>query len=119
MPINEIYGQTECNLGMASCAGTQAVTPGTLRRAVPGVEIEVQDAEGAAVAVGGTGEIFTRGSPATFLRYWTKPERTAEKWRGDWLRTGDLGRVEGDGGVALFGRNDDVITTSGYRIGSS
>lgn len=117
VPINEIYGQTECNLVMASCAGTQEVTPGTLGRAVPGVEVEVQDAEGAPVAVGEVGEICTRGSPATFLRYWNKPEETAAKWRGGWLRTGDLGRAEGDGVITYVSRDDDVITSAGYRIG--
>ena len=118
-PINEIYGQTECNLVMAACAGTQEVTPGTLGRAVPGVEVEVQDGAGRPVGVGETGEICTRGSPAAFLRYWNKPEQTAEKWRGGWLRTGDLGRVEGDGVVTYVSRDDDVINSAGYRIGPS
>lgn len=117
VPINEIYGQTECNLVMASCAGTQTVTPGTLGRAVPGVQVEVQDGAGAAVPVGEIGEVCTRGSPATFLRYWNKPAETAEKWRNGWLRTGDLGRVEGDGVITYVSRDDDVITSAGYRIG--
>ncbi|WP_244504624.1 AMP-binding protein [Jannaschia faecimaris] len=117
VPINEIYGQTECNLVMASCAGTQDVTPGTLGRAVPGVEVEVLDMDGAPVAMGEVGEICSRGSPATFLRYWNKPEETDAKWRDDWLRTGDLGRVEGDGVITYVSRDDDVITSAGYRIG--
>ncbi|WP_179380478.1 AMP-binding protein [Jannaschia marina] len=117
VPINEIYGQTECNLVMAACAGTQDVTPGTLGRPVPGIEVEVQDGEGRPVAVGGTGEICTRGSPATFLRYWDKPDETEAKWRNGWLRTGDLGRVEGDGVITYVSRDDDVITSAGYRIG--
>lgn len=115
-PINEIYGQTECNLVMAACAGTQTVTPGTLGRAVPGVEVQVQDAQGRAVGQGETGEICTRGSPATFLKYWNKPEQTAEKWRDGWLRTGDLGRVDGEM-VIYVSRDDDVINSAGYRIG--
>ncbi len=115
--VNEIYGQTECNLVMASCAGTQAVTPGTLGRPVPGVDVEVQGADGAPVAVGEVGEICTRGSPATFLRYWNEPEETAGKWRGDWLRTGDLGRLGQDSMIAYVARADDVITSAGYRIG--
>ena len=116
-PINEIYGQTECNLVMASCAGTQDMVPGTLGRAVPGVEVEVQDDTGAPVAEGEIGEICTRGSPATFLRYWNKPAETAKKWRGGWLRTGDLGRRQADGVIAYVSRDDDVITSAGYRIG--
>ncbi|WGH78131.1 AMP-binding protein [Jannaschia ovalis] len=117
VPINEIYGQTECNLVMAACAGTQDVVPGTLGRAVPGVEIELQDAAGRPVGEGETGEICTRGSPATFLRYWMKPEQTAAKWRAGWLRTGDLGRLGSGGTITYVSRDDDVITSAGYRIG--
>ena len=117
VPINEIYGQTECNLVMASCAGTQDLRPGTLGRPVPGVEVEVQDASGRMVELGETGEICTRGSPAAFLRYWNKAAETDAKWRDGWLRTGDLGRAEGDGVIAYVSRDDDVITSSGYRIG--
>ncbi|WP_298435000.1 AMP-binding protein [uncultured Jannaschia sp.] len=116
VPINEIYGQTECNLVMAACAGTQTVEPGTLGRAVPGVEVEIRDGDGP-VAEGAVGEICTRGSPATFLRYWNKPEQTEEKWRDGWLRTGDLGRAGADGVITYMSRDDDVITSSGYRIG--
>ena len=117
--IAEIYGQTECNLVMAACPATQDVAPGTLGRAVPGVEVEVQDGDGAAAGAGETGEICTRGSPATFLRYWGRPEATAAKWRGGWLRTGDLGRVEADGTITYVSRDDDVINSAGYRIGPS
>jgi len=115
--INEIYGQTECNLVLAACAGTQDLRPGTLGRAVPGVEVAVQDAEGRDVAAGETGEICTRGSPAMFLRYWNKPEQTAAKWREGWLRTGDLGRMGADGTITYVSRDDDVINSAGYRIG--
>jgi acetyl-CoA synthetase len=112
--VNEIYGQTECNLVMASCAGTQDVTPGTLGRAVPGMEVEVQGADGAPVAVGEVGEICTRGSPAMFLRYWQKPDETAAKYRDGWLRTGDLGRAEGDG---VARRRRDHIRRIPHRPG--
>ncbi|TFL17991.1 AMP-binding protein [Jannaschia formosa] len=112
-PINEIYGQTECNLVMASCAGTQDVVPGALGRAVPGVEVSVRGPDGAEAA---EGEICVRGSPATFLGYWGNPEKTAEKWRDGWLRTGDLGRVEGEV-IVYVSRDDDIISSAGYRIG--
>ena len=112
-PINEIYGQTECNLVLASCAGTQDVTPGTLGRAVPGVEVQVQDDAGRSAT---EGEICVRGSPAAFLRYWNQPEKTAAKWRDGWLRTGDLGRADGDV-LTYLSRDDDVINSAGYRIG--
>jgi acetyl-CoA synthetase len=116
-PINQIYGQTECNLVMGACEGTQDVVPGTLGRAVPGVDASVRDADGAVMPEGAVGEICVRGSPAAFLRYWNRPEATAAKWRDGWLRTGDLGRDDGGGVIRFVGRDDDVIASAGYRIG--
>ncbi|MBM2577091.1 AMP-binding protein [Jannaschia sp. Os4] len=122
VPLNEIYGQTEANLVLAACDGTQDRAPGTLGRAVPGVEVEVMGPDGP-VADGAVGEIAVRGSPAAFLRYWGKPEETAGKWRGGWLMTGDLGeRLGGPPGspaIRFHARDDDVINSSGYRIGPS
>jgi acetyl-CoA synthetase len=117
VPINEIYGQTECNLVMAACDGTQDRAPGTLGRAVPGIEVEVQDGQGRPTREGEVGEICARGSPAAFLRYWNKPEATAAKWRDGWLRTGDLGVALEGGAIRYHARDDDVINSSGYRIG--
>ncbi|WP_308917923.1 AMP-binding protein [Jannaschia sp. LMIT008] len=117
VPVNEIYGQTECNLVLASCAGTQDTVPGTLGRAVPGCEVQVQDGGGVPVAVGAVGEICARGSAAAFLRYWNRPAPTAAKWRNGWLRTGDLGVALPDGVVRYHARDDDVINSAGYRIG--
>ena len=50
------------------------------------------------------------------LEYWNRPEATAEKFRGDWLITGDRGVWEGEY-LRFVGRDDDVITSAGYRIG--
>ena len=50
------------------------------------------------------------------LEYWQKPDATAKKFRGDWMLTGDRGVMEG-GYLRLVGREDDVITSAGYRIG--
>ena len=52
------------------------------------------------------------------LEYWNRPDATAEKFRGDWLVTGDRGVIEG-GYIRFVGRDDDVITSAGYRIGPS
>ena len=52
-----------------------------------------------------------------FLGYWRRPEATAEKFAGEWLLTGDQGRMDQDGFLWFIGRDDDVITSSGYRIG--
>jgi acetyl-CoA synthetase len=55
--------------------------------------------------------------PVAFLGYWNEPEATREKVPDDWLRTGDLGRVDEDGYLWFHGRMDDVISSAGYRIG--
>jgi len=52
-----------------------------------------------------------------FLGYWNQPDATAAKFSGDWLRTGDRASVDADGYIWYQARNDDVITSSGYRIG--
>ena len=51
------------------------------------------------------------------LEYWRNPEATARKYAGDWLLTGDLGRIDEQGYVFFKSRDDDVITSGGYRIG--
>ena len=52
-----------------------------------------------------------------FLEYWGRPEATAEKFIGDWMTTGDQGVVDDEGYFTFVGRDDDVITSAGYRIG--
>lgn len=117
-PINEIYGQTECNLVLASVQDAMQVRPGAMGQAVPGFEVAVIDAEGAELPVGEMGEIAVKmPNPVMFLRYWNKPEQTAEKFVAGWLRTGDLAVCDVDGYFTYLSRDDDVITSAGYRIG--
>jgi acetyl-CoA synthetase len=52
-----------------------------------------------------------------FLEYWGNPDATREKFIGDWMTTGDQGLLDEDGYFHFVGRDDDVITSSGYRIG--
>lgn len=117
-PINELYGQTECNLVLASCAGSMPVRPGSMGQAVPGHEVAVLGADGREAAADEVGEIAVkRPDPVMFLRYWNKPEQTSERFSGDWMRTGDLGRRDADGYFWYVSRDDDVISSAGYRIG--
>lgn len=116
--VNELYGQTECNLVLASCAGSMEVRPGSMGKPVPGFDMAIIDDAGQPVGPGQLGEIAVdRDTPATFLRYWNLPDKTADKFTGNWLRTGDLGRMDEDGYFWFESRDDDVITTSGYRVG--
>ena len=117
-PINEFYGQTECNLVVTSCASLFAPRPGVMGRATPGFDVGVIGVDDAECADGELGEIAVRGMPpAMFLGYWNRPEATAAKFTGGWMRTGDLGRRDADGAFTFVARDDDVITSSGYRVG--
>lgn len=118
--INEFYGQTECNLVVGNCASIMEVRPGSMGKPIPGHEVAIVDADGNPVPAGETGAIAVRrGDPVMFLRYWNKPEATRDKYAGDWMLTGDLGRCDEDGYLHYVGRDDDVITSAGYRIGPS
>jgi acetyl-CoA synthetase len=116
--INEFYGQTECNLVLASCAMIGVSRPGAIGKPVPGHEVAVVGEDGRTMKTGELGQIAVkRPDPVMFIEYWGRPEATREKFIGDWLTTGDQGMVDEDGYIHFVGRDDDVITSSGYRIG--
>jgi acetyl-CoA synthetase len=118
VPVNEFYGQTECNLVVGSCASIGVVRPGAIGKAIPGHTVAVIDAEGLPVKPGEIGQIAVqRPDPVMFLEYWGRPEATAEKFIGDWMTTGDQGVLDDEGYFTFVGRDDDVITSAGYRIG--
>ncbi|MDH3668268.1 MAG: acyl-CoA synthetase [Paracoccaceae bacterium] len=120
LTINEFYGQTECNLVLGNCASIMEVRPGSMGKPFPGSEVTILDSAGNEAAPGETGEIAVkRGDAAMFLEYWNAPGKTAEKFSGDWMRTGDEGAMDADGYFWFASRTDDVITSSGYRIGPS
>jgi acetyl-CoA synthetase len=116
--INEFYGQTECNLVVASCAQIGVTQPGAMGKAVPGHSVGVVQPDGIQCKPGEVGEIaISRPDPVMFLNYWGRDEATREKFAGDWMLTGDQGMLDERGYFHFVGRNDDVITSAGYRIG--
>jgi acetyl-CoA synthetase len=118
LTINEFYGQTECNLVLASCAMLGISRAGAIGKPVPGHDVAIIDSNGAPAGIGTIGQIAVRRpNPVMFLEYWGRPDATREKFIGDWMTTGDQGAVDEDGYVHFVGRDDDVITSSGYRIG--
>jgi acetyl-CoA synthetase len=118
LTINECYGQTECNLVLGSCAAIGVSRSGAIGKAVPGHDAAVIRADGTRAAPGELGQIaIRRPNPVMFLEYWGRPDATRAKFVGDWMTTGDQGVVDADGYVTFVGRDDDVITSSGYRIG--
>nr|WP_245415410.1 AMP-binding protein [Hoeflea marina] len=118
LTINEFYGQTECNLVLSSCAASGVSRGGAIGKPVAGHEVAIIDDEGNPVANGVSGQIaIRRPDPVMFIGYWENAEATRSKFIGDWLLTGDQGVRDADGYFSFFGRDDDVITSSGYRIG--
>jgi acetyl-CoA synthetase len=118
LAINEFYGQTECNLVLGSCGAIGVARPGSIGKTVPGHTVAIIHPDGTQCAPGEAGEIAIKHpDPVMFLEYWGKPDATREKFIGDWMTTGDQGVMDHDGYVQFVGRNDDVITSSGYRIG--
>lgn len=117
-PINEFYGQTEANLVIAACDGVMPRHPGAMGLPVPGHEVALLGPGDSPASPGEVGEICVRApDPVMMLRYWNKPEATAEKIVDGWLRTGDLATRTPDGQFVFHARNDDIITSAGYRIG--
>lgn len=116
--INEFYGQTECNMIVSSCAALMPPRPGIMGRPVPGHRVTVVDDSGTELPPGEQGLIAVhRPDPVLFLGYWNNPEATAAKFAGDWMLTGDTGVRDDQGWIRFIGRDDDVITSGGYRIG--
>lgn len=118
LTINEFYGQTECNLVLASCAAIGVSRPGFIGKPVPGHRVAIIREDGSSCAPDEEGQIaVARPDPVMFLGYWKKDAATEAKFIGDWMTTGDQGALDAEGYIRFFGRDDDVITSSGYRIG--
>ncbi|MBP0594363.1 acyl-CoA synthetase [Paraburkholderia sp. LEh10] len=116
--INEFYGQTECNVVVSSCATLFEPRPGSIGKVVPGHRVAIVDDAGHTVPRGEPGNIAIHApDPVMFLGYWRNEQATRDKFRGDWLLTGDMGLMDAEGFIRFVGRDDDVITSAGYRIG--
>lgn len=118
LTVNQFYGQTECNMTVSSCEEIMPTKPGAIGKAVPGHEVAIIDTKGNILPAEQLGHIAVRRpNPVMFLRYWNNEKDTADKFIGHWLITGDMGRMDEEGYIYFSGRDDDVIISSGYRIG--
>jgi malonyl-CoA/methylmalonyl-CoA synthetase len=89
---------------------------GTVGPPLPGVSVRVHDDKGAPVPTGEIGGIEVKG-PSVFKGYWRMPEKTADEFTTDlWFKTGDVGRIDGDGYVTIVGRSKDLIISGGYNV---
>jgi acetyl-CoA synthetase len=118
--MNELYGQTEANLLVANCRSWFPAKAGSMGKPAPGHDVAVIDPEtGDERPTGEVGEIAVRreGDPVIFEEYWNQPEKTDDARVGDWHLTGDLAEQDDDGYIWFKSRDDDLIITSGYRVG--
>jgi len=118
--IRQGFGQTEGTLCIATLRG-MAIKEGFMGRPVPTYHIELMNEEGELCASGESGEIVIDihdGIPCGLSSgYFEDPEENAGRWKDGWYHTGDSAWKDEDGYYQYIGRVDDVIKSSGYRIG--
>jgi acetyl-CoA synthetase len=120
LPIREGYGQTEMVVAVATYPWVEP-RPGSMGLPSPGYDLDLVDEDGRPCEVGEVGEIVIRtgrGSPVgLFDGYYRDPDLTAQAWHDGLYHTGDTAWRDEDGYFWFVGRTDDVIKSSGYRIG--
>ena len=118
--IMEGFGQTETTLTIGNLFGTNPKI-GSMGKPTPGYDIDIVDPDGNPVPDGEPGEIIIRTDKripcGLFKGYYNNPEATAEAWHDGMYHTGDTAWRDEDGYFWYVGRTDDVIKSSGYRIG--
>jgi acetyl-CoA synthetase len=120
LSLMEGFGQSESTVLNGNIAG-MTPKPGSMGRPTPLYNIDLIDAEGNTVADGEVGEIVVRTAPGEtpglVIEYYNDPENTAAVWRGGVYHTGDTAWRDEEGYYWYVGRVDDLIKSSGYRIG--
>jgi len=113
--VAEGYGLTEASPVVTSSAG-QEIRPGSVGKALHGVQVRLVGDDGDDVLVGDTGEIYVKG-PNVFQGYLDDPEQTRRVLSDDgWLRTGDIALADEDGYLYLVDRAKDLIIVSGFNV---
>jgi acetyl-CoA synthetase len=124
--VNEMFGQTEANYLVGNCALYWPARAGSMGKPYPGHRVAVLDDTGQPLGPGQIGEVglhrcdsHGQPDPVIFTGYWRRPDASRDKYRGDWLMTGDLAEMDADGYLWYRGRADDMFKAAGYRIGPS
>lgn len=120
--LHEGYGQTETVILVGNFPSSGfPVRPGSMGKATPGFSVCLVDEHLKEVPAEQEGEVAVRTHPVRplgiFQEYWLNPEETARQFRGGYYLTGDRATRDADGYFRFIGRKDDVIKSSGYRIG--
>ncbi len=116
LPLQTLYGLTEAGpVVTAVDRGQAAEHPGSAGTGLLYTEIRLSDAAGNQVPAGEVGEIWARG-PNVSPGYWRNPEKTAEAFAGDWLKTGDAGRLDDSGHLFLADRWKNMYISGGENV---
>jgi 2-aminobenzoate-CoA ligase len=115
LEIYEGLGTTEMMFVFVSSAVTKIVKPGWIGTAVPGYTVKVVKEDFSDCAPGEIGQMIARGPTGTI--YWKDPERQANVVKDGWCLAGDVVTMDEDGYIQFLSREDDLIKSSGYRIG--
>lgn len=111
-----MYGQTEACSRLTTLSPAQRRgKPGSVGMALPGVELQVRDAQGRAKPAGEVGDIWARG-PNLMLGYWNSPDDTASALVDGWLHTGDIGHLDAEGFLFLHGRSREILKVGAHRV---
>ena len=117
--LTEGFGQTETPLVICNVVGMEP-KPGSMGKPSPQYVVEIQDEQGRRCPPGQTGEVVIDVDPrpaGVMMCYYRDDAKTAEAMHDGWYRTGDTAWYDEDGYFWYVGRNDDLIKSSGYRIG--
>ena len=117
--LMEGFGQTETTVSVCNKRGMEP-KPSSMGKPSPQFEVKIVDPDGNDCPIGQSGEIVIRSEPRVpglLMEYYRNPEKNAEAFRGGWFHTGDVAWMDEDGYFWYVGRNDDVIKSSGYKIG--
>jgi long-chain acyl-CoA synthetase len=116
VPVWQGYGLTEAAPAVATSLGTGRNRPGSVGRALPGVELRLVDEAGEDALEGDPAEIWVRGANV-FGGYWEDPDGSAEVLtESGWLRTGDIGVIGEDGDLFVVDRRKDLVIVSGFNV---
>jgi long-chain acyl-CoA synthetase len=112
--LTQGWGLTETS-PVATANPIGAPFNGSIGLPIPSTDVSIRDDDGKEVAVNSVGEICVFG-PQVMRGYWNRPDETERVMFGDWLRTGDIGRINTDGFVFIEDRKKDMILVSGFNV---